>query len=367
MYKVAIVGAYGNFGSIIRHKLSGQRDAPFILSVGRDQLKLSHLDSSDTAQSWVGDAHSDQFAQVLRDHGINLVIHTAGPFQGQDYSVARSAIAAGANYCDLSDCRHFVRGIAELDQAAKDAGVFVLSGCSSVPTLSAGVIDHFKPLFSKIDKIDFGITSSSKMPGVSTIRGVLDYAGKHIEQFENGKIKRVYGWQDLTFRRFPGLGTRLLANVDLPDMDIFPSRYGAETVRFQAGAGLKMGTFANFCAASLARLGFVENASVYADALHKIGQRFEWVGDKKSLMFIHISGTGLDGQPYQHCWEIEACDDKGPTIPSSGAVALTRMQMDNFEISPGARACIGVIPMAEYLKAIGEEAITTRDRSGTTK
>lgn len=364
MYRVAIVGAYGNFGSIIHRKLRGQKDVPFILSVGRDENKLSALNNGDQALYWAGDAHSAGFVDVLRKHEINLVIHTAGPFQEQDYGVAKAAIAAGANYCDLSDCRHFVRGISSLDDSAKRAGVFVLSGCSSVPTLSSAVIDHFRPLFSKIDHIDFGITSSSKMPGVSTIRGVLQYAGKHIEQFENGDIKRVHGWQDLTLHRFEGLGSRLLANVDVPDMDIFPARYGAHTVRFQAGAGLKMGTLANFGAASLARFGLVENASVFADWLHKVGQRFEWLGDKKSLMFIKISGAGLDGHPYNHRWEIEARDDKGPTIPSSGCVALTRMHMAGIAVEPGARACVGVIPMEQYLNAIGELAITTRDRAG---
>jgi len=364
MYRVAIVGAYGNFGSIIRKKLAEQRNTPFILSVGRDRHKLDFLASGNATHYWAGDAHSDQFTKVLRDHEIDLVIHTAGPFQGQDYNVAKSAIAAGANYCDLSDCRHFVRGISDLDEAAKRAQVFVLSGCSSVPTLSAGVIDHFRPLFSKIDHIDFGISSSAKMPGVSTVRGVLDYAGKPIEQFENGVVKAVRGWQDLTLHRFHGLGLRLLANVDVPDMDIFPSRYGAQSVRFQAGSGLKLGTLANFSVATLARFGLIRNAGHYADLLHRVGKRFEWMGDRKSLMFIKISGTGLDGLPYQHRWEIEAHDDKGPTIPSSGAVALTRMQMAGIRVSPGARPCVGVIPMERYLEAIGESSIFVRSRPG---
>jgi len=364
MYRIAIVGAYGNFGSIIQKKLSGQDGAPFILSVGRDEQKLIALTHGDKSAYWAGDAHSDAFADALRQHRINLVIHTAGPFQGQDYTIARSAIAAGANYCDLSDCRHFVRGISVLDDLAQQAGVFVLSGCSSVPTLSAAVIDHFQPYFRKIDEIDYGITSSSKMPGVSTIRGVLQYAGKHIEQFENGAVKRIHGWQDLTLHRFPGMGSRLLANVDVPDMDIFPVRYGAHTVKFQAGAGLKMGTFANFCAASLARLGLVASGSVCADWLHTVGKRFEWLGDKKSLMYIKIAGMGIDGLPYRHRWEIEAWDDKGPTIPASGSVALARMLVAGVAIEAGARACVGVIPMETYLDAIGEPAIVTRDRAG---
>jgi saccharopine dehydrogenase-like NADP-dependent oxidoreductase len=40
---------------------------------------------------------------------VDSVIHTAGPFQGQDYAVARSAIAAGANYIDLADGRDLLQ------------------------------------------------------------------------------------------------------------------------------------------------------------------------------------------------------------------------------------------------------------------
>jgi hypothetical protein len=88
--------------------------------------------------------------EALRDLRVGTVIHTAGPFQGQDYTVARAAIDAGCHYVDLADGRQFVTGIVALDAAAKSRGLTSASGASSVPALSSAVVDHYLPEFKTI-------------------------------------------------------------------------------------------------------------------------------------------------------------------------------------------------------------------------
>ena len=56
----------------------------------------------------------------------DVVIHTSGPFQAQDYHVAKACIVQGCHYIDLADGRAFVDGITVLDEAAIVAAV--LSG-----------------------------------------------------------------------------------------------------------------------------------------------------------------------------------------------------------------------------------------------
>ncbi|MFX7977249.1 saccharopine dehydrogenase NADP-binding domain-containing protein, partial [Acinetobacter baumannii] len=48
------------------------------------------------------DIHASDFDQHLLALSPDLLIHTGGPFQGQDYHVARSCIAAGVHYIDLA-------------------------------------------------------------------------------------------------------------------------------------------------------------------------------------------------------------------------------------------------------------------------
>lgn len=362
--RVLVIGGYGNFGSLICRHLMMMPDIELFIS-GRNSRKLAQkvaeLQASGVApcQSWCIDAMAGGLPDGLRERGIQLVIHTGGPFQQQSYAVAEQCIEAGVSYCDLSDCRAFVTGIATLDAAARDAGVSVLSGCSSVPTLSAAIIDQHRQRFLRIDTIEHGISSAAKMPGVATARGVLAYAGRPIQQLKNGQIHEVPGWMGLTLRKMPGMGTRLLANVDAPDIDVFASRYAAQNLRFKAGSGLKLGGIANYLLAQAVRCGLVRDTAVWAARLHRWGTFFERFGDGKSAMFIDVSGAGLDGQPLRMHAQLTALNDKGPEIPSCAAVALAVKMAHGYRPQPGARACVGEISVDEYLAAINEPANVT--------
>ena len=83
------------------------------------------------------------FTDVLRQLGVELLIHTAGPFQQQDYAVAKAAAAAAAHYIDLADGRRFVCDFpAAMDAACLTAGRTGISGASTVPALSSAVVDQ---------------------------------------------------------------------------------------------------------------------------------------------------------------------------------------------------------------------------------
>lgn len=359
--KVMVVGGYGNFGSIVCRHLVGAPGVALVIS-GRDPHKLErkvdelNATSGNACEGWCGDAMGTGFASVLQTMNIQLVIHTGGPFQGQSYAVAQACIDAAVNYCDLSDCRTFVNGVGVLDASARQAGVAILSGCSSVPTLSSALIDQYRDRFMRIDTIEHGISSSAKMPGLSTIEGVLAYAGKPIQQLKNGQVHPVLGWLDLTLRKMPQLGTRVLANVDVPDMDIFARRYGAHTLSFKAGAGLKLGGVANGLLAQALRVGLVRNHVAWAARLHRLGTWFERFGDGKSAMYIDVHGLGTHGQTLSLAVQLTALNDKGPEIPSCAAVALAIKMAQGYVPEPGARPCVGEISVDEYMAAINDPA-----------
>ncbi|MCF5744636.1 saccharopine dehydrogenase NADP-binding domain-containing protein [Pseudomonas tremae] len=358
-FRVLVIGGYGNFGRLICNHLVNTPGIELVTS-GRDSHKLAtqfaelQTHGGNACQSWCVDIMQAGNSESLRRLGIDLVIHTAGPFQGQSYAVAQHCIDAGVNYCDLSDCRTFVSGISALDTAAREAGVSLLSGCSSVPTLSAAIIDQHRQRFLRIDSIAHGISSAAKMPGVSTVLGVLAYAGKPIRQLKAGQVHEVSGWMDLTLRRLPGMGTRLLANVDAPDIDVFATRYAAQNLSFKAGSGLKSGVIATWLLALAVRLGLVRDPAPWAVRLHRWGTRFEHLGDRKSAMYIDVDGEGLDGRPLQMRAQLTALNDKGPEIPSCAAVALSIKMAAGYRPQPGARACVGEVSVDEYLTAINE-------------
>lgn len=356
--RILVIGAYGNFGRIISQHLNQMPGVQLVIA-GRNAASLESLEhalagpGASLRDSWCGDAMAPGFAEALRQLAIDWVIHTGGPFQGQPYSVAQACIAAGVNYCDLADCRVFVNGIGCLDAQARQAGVAVLSGCSSVPSLSSAILDEQRQHFSRIDVIEHGISSSAKMPGLSTIEGVLAYAGRPIRQWRDGQPCDVDGWLGLQVRHLPGLGWRLLNNVDVPDMDIFAGRYGARTLAFKAGSGLMLGGLANAALALLVKYGLVRDPLPWARRLHRWGGRFERWSDGKSAMYLDVRGVDGHGQPLRMQAQVSALDDKGPQIPSCASVALMAKVVEGYVPTPGARPCVGEISVEEYLAAIG--------------
>src|SRR3546814_11532932 len=78
---------------------------------------------------------------------------------------------------------------------AKD--VLVVSGASSVPCLTAAVIDAYLPAFARLDAVDYGISAAQHTNrGLATTSAVLSYVGKSMTMLRDGVIKTVYGWED---------------------------------------------------------------------------------------------------------------------------------------------------------------------------
>jgi hypothetical protein len=153
----------------------------------------------------------------------DVVVHTTCPFQRQDHRRARACIAQGCHYLDLADARDFVVSIGELDAAARERGVIVVNGGSSVPCLTATVIDHYRPGFTRLDAIDYGISTAQQTNrGLATTLAVLSYVGKPLLRLRDGRMQQVFGWQDTPAVHCPELALRLFGNCDIPDLDLFP-------------------------------------------------------------------------------------------------------------------------------------------------
>ncbi len=246
MKKVIVLGGYGNFGKkIVEHLLD--MTTLIIVIAGRNKTKaqacvdeLSIISQAQLVPLAI-DIYASDFAIQLQELVPDLVIHTSGPYQQQDYLVARACINAGAHYIDLADDRRFVCDIVELEQLAKQQGVLVVSGASSVPGLSSAVIDQYRQQFSSLTHVEMAIAPGNKATrGTATVKSILSYTGHPFSVFSRGKQQSVYGWMSAKKQDFGDIvGKRWLANVDVPDLELFPSRYQVkDTVSFQAGLEL---------------------------------------------------------------------------------------------------------------------------------
>lgn len=95
-FRVLVLGGYGNFGTLIVRRLSGI-DGIRVLVAGRDLRRATELAAQVGGEAVCLDMNQPTLAGRLSELKVDLVISTAGPFQGQDYRVARAAIGARAH------------------------------------------------------------------------------------------------------------------------------------------------------------------------------------------------------------------------------------------------------------------------------
>lgn len=355
-HTILVLGGYGFFGARICQALAG--DAAIRLLIGgRDGDKARRLAATlglANEQALTIDANAANLAEQLAALKVDSIIHTAGPFQGQDYHVARAAIAAGANYIDLADGRAFVAGIGELDALARDRGVLVTSGASSLPALSSAVVDRYLGRFSQLISIRHAIASGARAPGLATMRGVFSYCGKPFMRPRDGQFETAYGWLDLQRHQFAApVGARLLGSCDVPDLALFPVRYsGVRTVSFHAGFASAPGHLFVWAASQLVKLGLLPGISFLVKPLHAISGWMEPFVSDKGAMFVEMAGTAIDGQPLTLRWQLLAAQNHGPHIPCGAAIALARKLARGDMLVRGAMPCMGLLTVEEYLAAL---------------
>ncbi|MBI1214392.1 MAG: potassium transporter [Alphaproteobacteria bacterium] len=361
--RILILGGYGNFGAHIARKLSVEEGLEIIVagrSLEKGQALVKELHGNASPPRAVKLDIAQNLPHVLENMKPDIVIHTCGPFQGQGYDVARDCIEGGCHYIDLADGREFVSGISALDAAAKEKGVAVISGASSVPCLTAAVLDHHLPQFGKLKEIDYGISTAQRAnTGLATTAAVLGYVGKPFKTLIGGKMREVHGWQGLARRKYPGLGARLLGYCDVPDLDIFPTRYESlETIRFRAGAELSVIHLGLWGLSWLVRAGLVKSLAPMAGRLMKMSHWLDALGSDKSGFHMYMTGTDALGKPKTVRFYLIAKSGDGPFIPSTPAILCAKMLARRELQRRGAFPCVGVISLVQYLEGLSGLDIT---------
>src|SRR5262245_28676900 len=179
--KVLILGGYGTFGGRLAQLLVGESALTLIIA-GRSHDRAAafckRLNGPACVTPLAFDRDGDLAAQLARA-GPDLIVDASGPFQTyggehdsetrfagtgsrstdrrDPYRLVRTAIAGGVDYLDLADGSDFVEGIAQFDAEARVRGVFVLSGVSSFPVLTAAVARRLAEGLDRVDAISAGI------------------------------------------------------------------------------------------------------------------------------------------------------------------------------------------------------------------
>lgn len=352
--RVAILGGYGNFGGYIARALAADADIELVIC-GRSQAKAeafaAGLGAANPARGAMVDIAEPEAA--LKSISPGLVIHTVGPFQAQDYRVARAAIACGAHYCDLADARAFVARIGDLDDKARAARLVVIAGASSVPCLTAAFLDDAAKSMEIVD-VDYGISAAQQTNrGLGTASAILSYVGRPFTMLGEGTMRRVFGWQGLHSRVYPELGRRWFGYCDIPDLDLFPARYpGLRQMRFCAGHEIALLHWGTWLLSWGVRLKLLPRLDRWAHYLLRASFLFDPLGSGRSGFHMIIRGTDSAGRGVERRHWIIARQGHGPNIPCMPAILIARRLARGETLEPGARPCLDLIALEEYLAAL---------------
>lgn len=368
-FTVLVIGGSGTFGSRVCRLLAAEPGFRVVVA-GRslakataevEALRSAHPAADVTAQRLDVDAGLDQ---ALRASGAGLVIHTAGPFQGQDYRVARACIDLGMHYVDLADGRDFVSGIGSLDGPARDADVLLAAGASTVPGLSAAVVDHLAGDLATLESIDMGVTPGNRVErGASLINAILGYVGQPMPWRWDGRWTTAYGWQELRRRvlRVPGVapvGPRWFAACDVPDLALFPARYpGTPGVAFRGGLELSVLHLGLWLLSWPVRWRLLPRLATLSPLIRGMAYLVQSLGSDRGGMFVEVVGRDAGGRHLKRCWTLIAEDGDGPVIPGVPAVILAKGLARGRIAARGARPCLDLFDLRDFNEAVAALSI----------
>jgi hypothetical protein len=356
--RVVVVGGLGNFGARICTRLAKEPGIKIVATSRR----LTKERGPASVQTAILDISAHDLFPRLQALAPDLVIHCAGPFQGQDYRVALASLACGAHYVDLADGREFVAGfVAAVGPTAETAGRFAITGASTLPALSSAVIDALHTPFAKLNTIDVVIAPGQRAPrGAATVAAVLGCAGQSFQWRQDGRWRTVYGWQELKRERF-SFGNRLSAACDVPDLELLPTRYaGVQTVTFRAALEVSLQHYALWTLGACRRMGVPIPIARWGASLDRMGTWLNWLGSDTGGMTVRVTGKDDAGRSLCHKWELVAEGNHGLEIPCMSAVILANKLHRGDALMRGAKVCVGILRLSDFEPEFSRWNISTR-------
>lgn len=121
--RVIVAGSRGVFGSLLVKELANDFD---VFATTRELLDLGDVDAVHRAAK-----------------SVFAVCCAAGPFQQLDRRIVRAAVDAGAHWLDIADDERWFFDLLddrELDALARERGVVVMPGLSTLPAVSGALV-----------------------------------------------------------------------------------------------------------------------------------------------------------------------------------------------------------------------------------
>jgi lysine 6-dehydrogenase len=195
--RVLVVGGTGGMGQGVARDLIKQEQIKNVI-LGDINVDPSRVQDKLRASEKVSLTRidvNDHAGVVSAIRGADVVINCAGPFYKTAVAVAKAAVEARVNYIDICDDYEATEILfaSEIDKAAKDAGITVLTGMGSDPGTNNVIVKWYADKLDRVDEIHlFWVVSIAELAGAAWDHGLHMTIGK-IPQYLDGKLDYVEG------------------------------------------------------------------------------------------------------------------------------------------------------------------------------
>jgi len=219
--RVLVLGGTGGMGQGVARDLIKQQPIQKVIlgdinvDPARVQEKLRTSEKVSLTKIDVNDHNG--LVRTIRE--ADVIINCAGPFYKTAVPVAKAAVEAKVNYIDICDDYEATEILfaSDIDRAAREAGITVLTGMGSDPGTNNVIVKWFANKLDRVDEIHlFWVVSIAELSGAAWDHGLHMTIGQ-IPQYLDGKLVYVEGGTGEEMAQFlEPLGTCKLRYVGHP-------------------------------------------------------------------------------------------------------------------------------------------------------
>lgn len=290
--KILVVGGYGGIGSCVVEKLI-EFSSHHVTVAGRNLKKARS--ACRTFKDYVGALQVDVEKRPTLSSALenfDLVINCAGPFYKYGANVAIAAIETRTHYVDICDDPEPLAKLFALDNAARRAGVTVLTGMGWNPGISNLAARLGANLLDEIDEVKIAWSvGSGDSSGLGALKHTLHGITGKIPVLQDGKQTMVPAWTEMEMVDFPApLGELPGLLFGHPEPVTLPRTIKAKSISVRGGISSPWNNRILRLLRSLGLTSSRERIDTVAGIIHRFNWLFGIGGVSNSGLRIDVIG-----------------------------------------------------------------------------
>jgi lysine 6-dehydrogenase len=207
--KILVLGA-GRMGLGAAFDLAQAKDVRAVtvadLDLTRARAVVETIGSPKLEAAQVDVANSEGVVQLMRGHdaAISCVVYH------HNLNLARAAIAAQVNFCDLGGNNSVVDAELALDQEAREAGINIIPDCGLAPGMVSVLVAHGAARFASLASVRIRVGGLPQHPRppldyqiVFSVEGLINEYAERARVIRDGRITEVDSLTEIEQLEFP--------------------------------------------------------------------------------------------------------------------------------------------------------------------